>query len=201
MKKRVEIIEKFQVFKRFFFRIEEAQVRHELYNGEMSPVLTRLKFDRGDSVAILMHDSTDDTIFLTEQFRFPTYDPEGKRGDGWLVEIPAGSVDDGEDPARTVLREVQEESGYTLRDVKLISTFYLSPGGLSERILLYYARVNPRQKTTEGGGKADEGEDIRVFKLPVAEAYEQVKSGKLNDAKTIIGIQWIWMKVNGLVKS
>jgi ADP-ribose pyrophosphatase len=198
MTRRVEIISRSTVFRRFIFHIEEAVLRHERYDGQMSPVLTRLKFERGDSVAILMHDPSDDTVFLTEQFRFPAYNP-AKGGGGWIVEIPAGSVDGGESPEATVRREVEEEIGYTLHEVRHISTFFLSPGGTSERILLYYARVNMSQQTGAGGGKWEEGEDIRVLRMPVAEAIARMTSGELADAKTIIGLQW--MQLNGLAQA
>lgn len=200
MNKRVEIISRSVAFKRYFFRIEEVVLRHERYNGQMSEVLTRLKFERGDSVAILMHNPDDDTIFLTEQFRYPTYDPQKGRDTGWIIELPAGSVDQGEhdNPESTVRREVEEEIGYTLQEVKHISTFYLSPGGTSERILLYYARVDMTQKTGAGGGKWEEGEDIRVMCVPLSEAISMMQNGTLNDAKTIIGIQW--MQINQTAK-
>lgn len=198
MDKRVEIIERKEIFRRFFFLIEEARLRHQLYNGKMSDEITRLKFERGDSVAILMHDRSDDTIILTEQFRFPTYDPTGQRGDGWIVEIPAGSVEADEDPTQAITREVEEESGYVIGNVQHISTFYLSPGGTSERILLYYAQISKKQKLHAGGGIVEEGEDVRVIRVPLEEAARQVENGVLNDAKTIIGIQWMMLK--GLVR-
>lgn len=200
MNKRVEIISRSVVFKRYFFRIEEVVLRHERYNGQMSPAMTRLKFERGDSVAILMHDADDNTIFLTEQFRYPTYDPQKGRDTGWIIELPAGTVDrEREEPDATVRREVEEEIGYTLHEVRHISTFFLSPGGTSERILLYYARVNLSQKTGKGGGRWEEGEDIRVMRVPLSEAIDMVQNGALNDAKTIIGIQW--MQINQMTKA
>lgn len=199
MNKRVEIISRSQVFQRALFRIEEVILRHELYSGQMSNVLTRLKFERGDSVAILMHDTEEDSIFLTEQFRYPTYNPQHGRDTGWSIEIPAGTVETSEAPEAAVRREVEEEIGYTLHEVRHISTFYLSPGGTSERVLLYYAHVNLDQKTGKGGGRWEEGEDIRVMRIPVSEAITMMGNGTLNDAKTIIGIQW--MQINRLTKA
>jgi hypothetical protein len=64
---------------------------------------------------------------------------------------------------------------------------------------LYYARVNLDQKTGKGGGRWEEGEDIHVMRIPVSEAITMMGDGRLNDAKTIIGIQW--MQINRLTKA
>lgn len=191
MPKRVEIIEEKEVFKQAIFRIDAAQLRHEKYNGEMTDVITRLNFNRGDSVAILVHDADNAQLIMTEQFRYPAH----KAGDeGWLIELPAGSVERGETPENTVRREVTEEIGYRIDTIEHISTFFVSPGGTSERILLYYARVAPDNQIAEGGGEASEGEFIRVLHLPVAEAIAMCNDGRICDAKTILGIQWMQLQ-------
>lgn len=196
-KRRVEIIKETQIFERFFFKIIEAELRHELYSGKMSSPLTRLSFVRGDSIAILMHDPDADTVVLTEQFRYPTYRPPAASSaspdlnDGWLLEIPAGTVEPGELPEATVRREVREEIGYRVREARHLSTFYLSPGGTSERILLYYASVHPEDQTAKGGGLVAEGEDIRVMLVKVDEALAKVHRGEIHDAKSIIALQWL----------
>ena len=187
MNKRVDIIDKHEIFKRAIFRIDEVHLRHERYDGTMSEKLTRLNINRGDSVAAVMHDRDADTIIITEQFRYSTLD----KGPGWILEIPAGSVERDEEPADTMRREIKEEIGYDVERLKHISTFYLSPGGTSERILLYYASVSPRQKTSKGGGLIAEGEDIRIVTMKVSEALRKVETGDIVDAKTIIGLQWL----------
>jgi ADP-ribose pyrophosphatase len=188
MPKRVEIIGKKQVFKQAIFRIDEIHLRHELYKGGMSEELVRLNLDRGDSVAAIMHDREADTLILTEQFRYSAYE----KGPGaWLLEIPAGSVEHGEDPAETMRREIKEEIGYDVEQIKHLCTFYLSPGGTSERIILYYASVTPKQRTSQGGGLVEEGEDIRILTMKVNQALRKIDTGEIADAKTIIGLQWL----------
>ena len=88
-------------------------------------------------------------------------------------------------------RELEEEIGYRVTSLQHVSTFYLSPGGLSERIFLFYARVSTTQRVSVGGGLAAEGENIRVVTLPVQEALHRLQSGRILDAKTIIGLQWL----------
>jgi ADP-ribose pyrophosphatase len=95
------------------------------------------------------------------------------------------------DPAVTMRREIEEEIGYTVETLRLLNKFYLSPGGSSERIFLYYTSVTPKNKTKKGGGLAHEGEDIRLVSLKVDDALRKMDSGEIVDAKTIIGLQWL----------
>jgi nudix-type nucleoside diphosphatase (YffH/AdpP family) len=187
---RVEITGQRDVFQQFRFRIVEARLRHERFDGEMSAEITRLKFERGDSVAILMHDQDTDTIVLTEQFRYPSYNPDIE-GSGWILELPAGSCEAAEAPEVTVRREVEEEVGFTVEEIEHLTTFYVSPGGTSERILLYYAATRPEHQTGEGGGLLTEGENIRRLSMKVDDALRMVKTGEIQDAKTIIALQWL----------
>jgi nudix-type nucleoside diphosphatase (YffH/AdpP family) len=194
MNKHVKIINEKEVFNYKIFRIVEADLQHELYSGEMSKPIIRLSLDRGDSVAMLIHNAQSDTVILTEQFRYPTYHAEDKNKSGWLIEIPAGMIEPGEDPDIAISREVREETGYEVNKVQYISTFYLSPGGTSERIVLYYARVNPKQKLQEGGGVESEGEDIRIIEMKFQDILHQITTGQIADAKTIIALQWLQIK-------
>ena len=76
----VKIIQREQVFKRFVFRIDELKLQHERYDGTMSAEITRLVLNRGDSVAMVLHDPKRNEILMCEQFRAPTID---KDQDGW----------------------------------------------------------------------------------------------------------------------
>jgi ADP-ribose pyrophosphatase len=169
-----------------FFKVDEAYLRYERFDSTMSPVVRRLNFERGDSVAALIFKPETRRIVLVNQFKYPTY----QKGPGWITETMAGMVDDGEDSETAVRREILEETGYSPRRLEHISTFYLSPGGTSERIILYYAEVDD-EKTSAGGGLAEEGEDIVNVELSVEDALAQVSSGEIADAKTIIAILWI----------
>lgn len=190
-KRRVEIIAK-SYTKGQFFTIEEARLRYEQFDGTMSAEIDRSSLQRGDSVAAVVHDREADTVILIEQFRYPAYE----NGPGWLLELPAGVVenDHDADPAATMRRELEEEIGYHVSDLQLISTFYPSPGGSSERIYVYYAPVTPQARQSAGGGLASEGEDIRLLTLKAADAFAKIASGDIRDAKTIIGLQWLQLQ-------
>jgi nudix-type nucleoside diphosphatase (YffH/AdpP family) len=170
-----------------FFRIEEAYLRYERFDGTMSPVVRRLNFERGDSVAALLFNSKTKHIVLVNQFKYPTHE----KGPGWITETIAGMINEKEDPQSAVRREILEETGYRVRNLEHISTFYLSPGGSSERIILYYAELDDNDKITAGGGLAAENEDITNVELTIEDALEKIESGEIADAKTIIAVYWL----------
>ncbi|MFW5691334.1 MAG: NUDIX domain-containing protein [Chloroflexota bacterium] len=187
MPSRVEIISTEDVFQQSIFRVEAARLRYERYDGQLTEELTRLSLERGESVAAIIHDPVADTVVLTEQFRYPTYGG----GHGWLLELPAGMIDEDEHPLLAMQRELREEVGYDVEKLYHISTFFLSPGGSSERIHLFYARVSDANHVNGGGGVLDEGEDIRTLVVPVQRILADIARGNLVDAKTIIGLQWL----------
>lgn len=170
-----------------FFKVEEAHLRYERFNGQMSPIGRRLKLERGDSVAVMIFNPKTQRIILVNQFRYPTFD----KGPGWITETVAGIIDKDESPESAARREVAEETGYKVSELQHISTFYVSPGGSSERIVLYYAEVDDSSKIEAGGGVASEQEDIITVELSVGLALEQIQSGEIADAKTILGILWL----------
>ena len=105
---KVEILDAETVWEFGFFRVTRVRLRHERFNGEMSEVVTRINFERGDSVGVLLHDPRGDTVILVRQFRYPVYaslDAEVRDGPAaskaWSLEVVAGVLDAG----RTV-REV-----------------------------------------------------------------------------------------------
>jgi ADP-ribose pyrophosphatase len=193
MDRRVHIIQRQEVFRRSVFRIDEVHLQHERFDGSMSEPISRLVLDRGESVAVLPHDPDKRVVLLCEQFRLPTYE----HGPGWLLEIPAGILEPGEDAADCARRETLEETGYAIQALRRIGTFYLSPGGSSERIHLFHGAIAVRDDVAEVAGVRSEGEDIRVVRLPVDEALAQAREGHVHDAKTLIALQWLELHPNG----
>lgn len=170
-----------------FFQVEEVHLRYERFDGQMSPLVRRLTFERGDSVAVLIFNPKRQHILLVNQFKYPTYE----KGPGWITETVAGMVEKNESPESAARREVEEETGYKVGKLEHISTFYVSPGGSSERIILYYAEVDATNKIEAGGGVASEDEDIMTVELSLTDALKQIQSGQIADAKTIVGIFWL----------
>jgi len=170
-----------------FFKVDELTLRVERFDGTATPEVRRLVFERGDSVAAVVRRRDDGRLLFTEQFRAPTLD----KGPGWLLEVMAGMIDDGETPSAALARELHEEFGYTLLHAEPIHTFYVSPGGSSERIWLYYAEVAEGARSGPGGGAAGEQEDIRIVALTDAETHSALGAGRIPDAKSIIALQWL----------
>jgi len=158
--KKVEIKEKKRLFDDFF-KIDEVLLSHERFDGQMSPFMRRLSFERGDSVAALLWNKESQKLILTHQFRYPTVE----KGPGWITEIVAGVLGKDEEPEDAIRREILEETGYDAKVIDYISTFYVSPGGSSERIILYSAEVTNKDKISKGGGVVSEHEDIQVKEL------------------------------------
>ncbi|MCA9422373.1 MAG: NUDIX domain-containing protein, partial [Nitrospira sp.] len=117
-----------------FFKVKEVHLRYERFDGQMSPLVRRLTFERGDSVAVLLFNPKRQHLLLVNQFKYPTYE----KGPGWITETVAGMIEKNESPESAACREVEEETGYKVLKLEHISTFYVSPGGSSERIILYY---------------------------------------------------------------
>jgi ADP-ribose pyrophosphatase len=174
MARRIEILQRKKVFHRFVFRIDEVELQHERFDGSMGPPITRLVLERGDSVAVLPHDPVNRVVLLCEQFRLPTV----AHGPGWLLEIPAGIVETGEDVEACARRE-------------MIATVYLSPGGSSERVHIFRGGIALRADAPDTAGVESEGEDIRIIRMPVDEAIAKVRAGELLDAKTVVALQWL----------
>jgi GDP-mannose pyrophosphatase NudK len=145
----------------------------------------RESYDRGNGATILLYDRSRRTVVLTRQFRVPTY--LNGNASGMLIETCAGLLE-GDDPAQCVIRELQEETGFTVREVRKVIEAYMSPGAVTELIYFFVAEYSPAQRTAGGGGVDDE--DIEVIELPFDQALAQIASGTIKDGKTIMLLQY-----------
>jgi len=152
--------------------------------GDMHRLVREVE-DHGNSVAVLPFDPERQTVLLTRQFRFAAH---LNGHDGWLIEVCAGMIDGGETPANAVVREAREELGVALRDVRRLRDIFVSPGASQERATLFAAHYRPSDRVSDGGG-VDDGEDIEILEMPLAEAGKAVADGSIVDAKTIVLIQ------------
>lgn len=169
-----------------FLKVNQATLSHERFDGGMLGPIRRLNVERGDAVAALLEDRQTGELIFVKQFRYPAY----TKGHGWLLEVIAGTCEPDALPEQEIRREIREEAGFEVGELTLVATFFTTPGGSSERIILYHALVSPTQQVEAGGGLADEGEDILLVRLPLRTAYELVRSGQIQDSKAIIAIQW-----------
>ena len=117
----------------------------------------------------------DGKVLLVEQYR-----PAAGR---LMLELPAGTIDRSEPPIECAQREFQEETGYSAKNWETLGHVYPTPGYTNEILYLFLA-----SEITKGEQNLDEGEDIKVRWVPLAEVIEMIDNGGINDAKTIISV-------------
>lgn len=152
---------------------------------------SRETYDRGDGATILLYSRAQRRVVLIRQFRFPAY------VNGWddlLIETPAGLLDKAA-PADAIRREVEEETGYRVRDVQPVFRAYMSPGSVTERLHFFIAEYEPQDRVALGGGDEDEGEDIEVLELSIEEALSRIDTGEICDGKTIMLLQYAALRL------
>jgi ADP-ribose pyrophosphatase len=118
----------------------------------------------------------DGRLVMVRQFR--------KAAERVLLELPAGGIDEGESAEDAVRREMEEETGYRVGSLRHLASFYTSPGFTTELMHLYEAT------DLESGEPTEETDQIEVVPLRVEETLQQLGSGELADAKTILGLLW-----------
>jgi ADP-ribose pyrophosphatase len=114
-------------------------------------------------------------VLLVRQYR------SGARGE--LLEIPAGTLEENEDPALCAPRELKEETGYHAAQWQALGHFYSSPGICTEKMYLFLAR-----RLTRGTATPEEDELIRAEFVPLSRALKMIERGEIVDAKTIVGL-------------
>lgn len=154
-------------------------------------VQKREVYDRGNGVVVLLYNREQRTVVLTRQFRLPT--SLNGNPDGRLIEACAGLLED-EHPDDCVRREVEEETGYQVRDVQKLMEVYMSPGVVTEILHFYFAEYHPERKVGKGGGHPGEQEDIEVLEMSFERALAMIDDGRIRDAKTIILLQQALIK-------
>ncbi|CDF58193.1 NUDIX hydrolase [Thermobrachium celere] len=118
------------------------------------------------------------SIFLVKQFRKPFEEV--------LYEIPAGKLEKNEEPLKCAFRELEEETGYKAKEMKLMNVIYPSPGFCTEKLYIYYCNDMELSKTN-----FDEDEYLELIKVSIDEAKSMIIKGLIKDAKTIVGIMML----------
>jgi len=182
----VEVVEREACF-RGFYQLDRVHFRHRQFAGGMGPLISRELFVRHDAVCVLPYDPRQDCVVLIEQFRVGAMD---KANNPWLLELVAGLIDKDEEPEEVAHREAMEEANLPLGSLWPITQYFPSPGGSDELVHLYLGRCD---SSGAGGihGLVEEGEDIRVHVWPLADALAAVRDGRINNAASIIALQWL----------
>ena len=127
----------------------------------------------GSAVIVPVYD--DGTVALVRQYRHPAV--------RYLLEVPAGTLAEGERPEIGAARELKEELGVVAARLEKLSEFFVSPGFCEEKMWVYLAT-----ELSEGEQALEADEILDVVRMPIADALEMITSGEIEDAKTIIGL-------------
>jgi len=148
-------------------------------------------YDRGNGAAILLYNTQQKTVILTRQFRLPTYLNGNETG--MMIEVCAGLLDQ-DNPEQCIIRETEEETGYRITKIKKVMEAYMSPGAVTEVLYLFIGEYDESMKVSDGGGVEHEEENIDVMEMSFDEAYSMIESGQIQDAKTIMLLQYAKIK-------
>jgi len=125
--------------------------------------------------AVIVPVFADDTVALVRQYRHPAL--------RYLLEVPAGSLDEGESPEQGAARELEEELGFRAGVLEKLSEFFVSPGFCEEKMWVYLAT-----DLIETAQRLDDDEIVEVLRVPFSSALKMIVSGEIEDAKTIVGL-------------
>ncbi|WP_237386490.1 ADP-ribose diphosphatase [Xenorhabdus sp. Sc-CR9] len=185
-KQDVEVISRKTLY-RGFFKMTEYQFRHRLFRGGWSETVRREVFERGHAAVLLPYDPVRDEVVLIEQIRIPAIETSDTP---WLLEVIAGMIEEGESAEQVVRREAGEEAGIEVKRCQTALSYLSSPGGTTERMNIFVGEVDA---STASGvhGLEGEHEDIRVLVVSREQAYQWVEEGVIDNAASVIAIQWL----------
>ncbi|GEC53616.1 nudix-type nucleoside diphosphatase (YffH/AdpP family) [Bradyrhizobium japonicum] len=167
------------------YELKSATFDYRRANGEWQTQVREV-YDRGNGAALLPYNLTTRSVVLVRQFRYPAF---ANGYDDLLIEAAAGMLDDAEPEAR-IRAEAEEEIGYRLAHVRKVFEAFTSPGAVTEKLHCFVAEYDAAMRVGDGGGLADEGEDIEVLELSIDDALAMIGDGRIVDAKTIMLLQY-----------
>jgi GDP-mannose pyrophosphatase NudK len=144
-------------------------------------------YDHGNSAVVLPYDSDRRTVLLTRQLRLPIFLQDGIDRS---IEACAGKLE-GQQANVRMIKEIEEELGFKIDRLEELFELYASPASLMEKITFFTCAYSPADKISDGGGLAEEGEDIEVMETTLDQAAGMIKTGEIIDAKTVILIQFM----------
>jgi ADP-ribose pyrophosphatase len=110
-------------------------------------------------------------------------------------------VDDGEDPVKTAMRELQEETGLKCESLEHLISYFLSPGLLDEKMHLYHAQIPHCKDLKKVGGNPEEDEDLRLQAFGWKEVLQMIQHNEIIDAKSIAGLLYFFCICRGIEKT
>jgi len=175
-------IENREILSENWFKLEKVTFRQ----GKTERTLDREVYHVSPGAAVLPVDRARRVVLLVRQLRISA----AINGDTpFLIELCAGMVDGGDEPADTARKEAEQELGYRLHELREVLALYMSPGATAEKLHLFIAGYGPQDRISSGGGLEEEGEQIRVLEVSFERAWEMIESRQIVDAKTVLMLQ------------
>ncbi len=185
-------IEKTETLSDYFFPLQKVTYAFENKQGEREELSREVYCSKNGAVGLL-YNKEKRTVILIKQFRLPAFLNE--HSTGMLLEACAGILNEGEEAEATIVREIEEETGYKVKEAVKVFELYSTPGSVKEMLYFFIADYSTAQKVSEGGGLEDESEDIEVMEMQFEEAYEKISSGEIRDAKTVLLLQYAKLNI------
>lgn len=160
----------------FDIRIDEIREGELVYSRE-------IVVHKGSAVIVPVFD--DGTVALVRQYRHAAGE--------YLLEIPAGTLNEGEDPMIGAVRELEEEIGVRAANVQKLTEFYVSPGFLTEKMHVYMATG-----LTEVGQKLEADENLTIERFSFDQLKRMIRDGRIVDAKTMVGVTSAHESITGV---
>jgi GDP-mannose pyrophosphatase NudK len=183
-------IEKTEILSDNWYTLKKVTFSLEKKDGTTEQQ-SREAYDRGNGAVILLYNKNSNQVILTKQFRLPTF--INGNPTGMMIEACAGLLDN-DNPEDCIRRETEEETGYKISHIEKIFEAYMSPGSVTEILHFFIAEYSDEMKMTDGGGLADEGENIEVMEILFDDALKMIDSEEIKDAKTIMLLQYLRLK-------
>ena len=167
------------------YELKSATFDYRRSNGEWQTQVREV-YDRGNGATLLPYNLKTRTVVLVRQFRYPAF---ANGYEDLLIEAAAGMLDDAAPEAR-IRAEAEEEIGYRLAHVRKVFEAFMTPGAVTEKLHFFVAEYDAAMRVSDGGGLADEGEDIEVLELAIDDALAMISDGRIVDGKTIMLLQY-----------
>ncbi len=173
---------------RGYVKVDTYRLRHKISDDRWSGEMERQVVERGHAVAVLPYDPIRQELVLIEQFRIGAFTSPGFRP--YQIECVAGIIEEGQTAEETAYRETLEETGLEAGALLPMVSYLSSPGVISEALTLFLGKVDA---TDAGGifGVGHEDEHIRVFPVPLEDAFELLETGAIKNGMTVIALQWL----------
>jgi ADP-ribose pyrophosphatase len=176
-------------------KLEEKTIKsEEIFSGKIVSLhLQEVELPNGKTSKreIIKHPGAVAIIAVTNENKIIMVEQYRKALERAIVEIPAGKLEKGEEPASCARRELEEETGYECESLELVTSFYTSPGFADEIVHVFLAKG---LTVKENSAALDEDEFVNLEELTLEEALQYIKDQKIYDAKTIYAVQYLQLQ-------